>query len=77
MGPLMDLEEQGNKGIIPGEKVNKNLQMRGTWEQRQFWRPGNIGNEDLDFGEQGNKTMYFRGTRKQVPPLGLHACLDN
>ena len=32
-------------------------------EQGQFWRTGNIGNQDFDFMEQGN------GTREQVPPL--------
>ena len=35
-----------------GEHGNKG-NFRGT---------GNIGNEDLDFGEHGNKAMYFRRT---------------
>ena len=37
--------------------------MRGTGEQRQFWGTVNMENEDFDFGEQGNKLIYFRGTR--------------
>ena len=40
----------GNKGLKLGE-------------QRQFWGTGNMGNQDFDFGEQGNKAIYFRGTR--------------
>ena len=42
--------------------------MRGTGEQSQFWGTGKIGNKYFDFGEQGNKSIYFRGTRQQVPP---------
>ena len=34
-------------------------------EQRQFWGTGNIGNQNFDFGEQGSKAIYFRGTREQ------------
>ena len=68
---------RGTKVFIPGEQGNKDLQMRGTWEHRQFWGTGNIGNEDFYFGEQEKKTIYFRGTREQVAPGGPHACLDN
>ena len=53
--------------FIPGEQGNKDLQMRGTWLQRQFWGTKNIGKEDFDFGEQGNKVIYFRATRWQDP----------
>ena len=53
---------------ISGEQGNTGLKWGG--EQRPFWGTGNIGNQDFDFGEQGTKTIYFRGTRKHVPPLG-------
>ena len=43
--------------------------MKGTWEQRQFWGTGNIESQDFNFGEQGNKAVYFRGTREKVTPL--------
>ena len=32
------------KVFIPGEQGNKDLQMRGTLEQKQFWGAGSIGN---------------------------------
>ena len=50
---------------------------RGT--QTKFWGLRNIGNEDFDFGQQGNKAIYFRGTREQVALSlgGPHACLNN
>ena len=56
--------------FISGEQRSKN------GEQRQFWRTGNIGNQDFDFGEQGNEAIFFRGTREQVPHLGgpHHCC---
>ena len=69
---------RGTNAFIPREKGNSNLQIRGTWEQRQFWGTGNNAvKEDFDFGKQGNKAIYFRGTREQVPPEGRYACLDN
>ena len=53
---------------------NKGQNLRRTWEQRQYWGTGNIENKFSIFGEQGNKLTYFRGTRKQVPPLeGLYS----
>ena len=55
------LGNRGTKVFIPGEQSFTN---EGTWEQRQFWGTGNIGNEDFDFGEQGNKAIYCRGTRE-------------
>ena len=63
----------GNRGIRPfisGEQGNKGLKLKGTGEQRQFWGIGNIENQDFDFGEQGKMTIFFRGTREQVPSLG-------
>ena len=42
--------------------------MRGIGVQSQYWGTGNTGNEDFDFGQQGNKVIYFRGTREQVAP---------
>ena len=33
----------------------------------QLWETGNIENHGFDFGEQGKKAIYFRGTREQVP----------
>ena len=57
---------------VLGEQIhlfqgNKCPKRQGTAEQRHFWGTGNIGNQDFDFGEQGNKAIYFRGTREQVP----------
>ena len=50
----------------------------GNRAQRQIWGTGDIGNEDFDFGQQGNKSIYFRGTMKQVarPQGGYHARLN-
>ena len=45
-----------------------NLNMKGTWTQRQFWGTGTKKSQDFDFWEQGKHPIYFRGTREQVPP---------
>ena len=47
------LVNRETKVFTPGEQGNKDLQIRGTWEHRQFWGTGNIGNEDFYFWEQG------------------------
>ena len=31
--------------------------MRGTGAQKQYWRTGNVGNDDYDFGQQKNKAI--------------------
>ena len=36
---------------------------------KAFCGTGNVENQDFDFGEQGNKAIYFRGTREQVHTL--------
>ena len=54
--------------FISGEQRNDGLKLRGTGELRQFWRTGNIENEDFDFREQENKMIYLRVTREQVLP---------
>ena len=54
----------GKKGHL--FQGNKGLKIKGTGEQRQFWGTGNIGNQDLNFEEQGNKVIHFRGTG--IPP---------
>ena len=53
--------------FISGEQENTGLKMKGTGEQRQFWRTGNIKNQDFDFGEQ-RKMPIFSG--KQSTPSG-------
>ena len=35
----------------------------------QFWGSGNIGNEDLDFGEQGSKAIFFSGEQENRQTL--------
>ena len=49
---------QGNNGQI----------LRGTREQKQYWRTGNIRIFFSIFEDQGNNPLYFRGTREKVPP---------
>ena len=29
-----------------------------------------VQDQGFDFGEQGNKVIYFKGTREEAPPLG-------
>ena len=51
----------GNRGIrsfISGEQGNKNLKMKGTGEQRQFWGTGNIEHQDFDLGEKGKMPIF-------------------
>ena len=48
--------------------MKQRSKMKGRVEQKQFWRTGNIGNQECEFWEQGNMTIYFKGTRKKVHP---------
>ena len=58
MGPSQRFGGTGEQRYLFQEnKGNKDLQMRGTWEQRQFWGTGNIGNADLIF--RNKRTMRF------------------
>ena len=63
------LGNRGTKAFILGEQEDKGQILRGTGEQRQYWRTGNIENKVSMLGEQGNKPIYFRGTRQKAPPL--------
>ena len=56
------LVNRRKREFISGEQGIKGLKLRET---------GNIENKCFDFGEQGNETVYFRGTREQVPPPPL------
>ena len=58
----------GRRAFILEQQGNKDLKMKGTWEQTLFWGAGNIENQDFNLGEQG-KEIYFRRTREQVPLL--------
>ena len=40
---LSGLGKRGTRTFISGEQGNKGLKIRGIGEQRQFWRPWNIG----------------------------------
>ena len=61
----------------PGEQGhffqgNKGLKIRGTGEHKQFWRTGNIENQDFVFREQRNKAIFSRGFLS-----GKKTCLKN
>ena len=73
------LEVLGNRGAkvsIPGEHGNKDLHIRGTSEQRQFWETGNIGNEDFDFGgtREQSDLHVFQGNKGTGTP-GRVSCM--
>ena len=42
--------------------------MRGTWEQRQIWGTGNIGNVDFYFWRTGEQSDLFQGNRGTDSP---------
>ena len=54
---------------------NKDLQMKGTLEQRKFWGTGNIGNDDFDLGTGGQSDL-FQGRNGTGTPGVPHACLN-
>ena len=58
----------GGRAFILGQQGNKDLKMKGTWEQTLSWGAGNIENQDFNLEEQA-KEIYFRRTREQVPLL--------
>ena len=51
---------QGNKGQI----------LRGTGEQRQYWRTGNMRKQIFDFGGTGEQVNLFQGNKGTGTPLG-------
>ena len=62
------LGNRGTKVFILGEQRNKDLQMRGAWEQGQFWGTGNIGNENRGGKRfQGNKGTGTPGRASCMP----------
>ena len=68
MRPSQGFWGTGEKGYsFQGNRGNKGQILRGTGEQRQCLGTGNIRKQIFDYGEQGNKPIYFRGTRDQVP----------
>ena len=60
----------GNNDIFQG---NKGLKMRETGEQRLFWEPGHIENQNFNSEEQINKAIHFMDRREQVslPSKGI------
>ena len=56
------LGNRGKRAFISGEHGNEQGNKDNIGEQ------GTYENKFSMFGEQGNKPIYFRGTRKQVPP---------
>ena len=69
------LGNRGTNAFIPGEQGNKYLQMRGTWEQKQIWGTGNIGNADFDFWRTEEQTDLFQGNKGTGSPGRAHAGL--
>ena len=68
MRPSQEFGGTGEQGQL--FQGNKGLKIRGTGEQRQFWRMGNIENQDFVFGEQGKRGSFSWGTGEQAPPPG-------
>ena len=62
------LWNRGTKVFIPGEQGNEYLQMKETWEQRQFLGTGNIGNEDFLILENRGKSDLFEGNKGTGTP---------
>ena len=62
----MGFGEQGKWHVFQG---NRGKKAKFREEQRQYWGTGNIRKQNLR--EQRNKPIYFRGTRKHVPPPPL------
>ena len=61
------LGNRGNRALFQGNREQR-PNFEGNRGKRQYWGTGNIRKQIFDFGEQGNKPIYFRGTREQVPP---------
>ena len=58
----------GGKGYLFQE--NKGQIMRGTGEQRQYWKTGNIRKQIFDFGGTGEQANLFQGNKGTGIPLG-------
>ena len=63
----------GNKGkrvFISGEQGNKGQILRGTGEQRQYWRTGNIRKQIFNFWGTREQANLFQGNKGTGTPLG-------
>ena len=60
MRPSQGFLGTGERLHFSGERGNKGLKIRETWEHRLFWGTGNIENKAFVLGEQGH---FLEGNR--------------
>ena len=64
------LGNRGTRAFISREQGNKGQILRGTGEQRQYWRTGNIRKQIFDFWGTGEQANLFQGNKGTGTPLG-------
>ena len=64
------LGNRETRSFISEEQGNKDQNLRGTGEQRQYWGTGNIRKQFYDFWGTGEQGHLFQGNKGTSTPLG-------